>query len=196
MNRSERKSGIFVAPGDLLGVIEEFTPGPGTYVEHGTIHSKITGRTLLDMLNKKVSVYPLVRVASVPQIGSMVSGQVLDMKGKKAVLRITQIGQRSLSGFFTGILHISEASAGYVDTMSSVCKTGDIMRAKVISDKNRTFYLSTTEKDLGVIHALCSRCGHSLQQGKRGMQCSRCGNIERRKVSADYGKGAAYEEEK
>ena len=196
MNRSERKSGVFVAPGDLLDVIEEFTPGPGTYVEHGTIYSKITGCTLLDMLNKKVSVHPLVRVASVPQIGSMVSGQVLDMKGKKAVLRITQIGQRSLSGFFTGILHISEASAGYVDTMSSVCKTGDIMRAKVVSDKNRTFHLSTAEKNLGVIQAACSRCGHVLQQGKRGLQCSSCGNIERRKASTDYGKGTTYEEEK
>ena len=191
MTKSERKSGLFVVPGDRLGVIEEFTPGPGTYVENGTIHSKITGRTLLDMLNKKVSVYPLVQAASVPQMGSIVSGQVLDVKSKKAILRISQIEKKSLSGFFTGILHISDVSPSYVDTMFSVCKTGDLMKAKVISNKNRTFYLSTAEKNLGVIYALCSRCGHVLRLGKRGMQCSRCGNVERRKVTPDYGEEAA-----
>ena len=177
-------------PGDRLGVIEEFTPGPGTYVEHGTIHSKITGCALLDMLNKNVSVYPLVQTASVPEIGSIVSGQVLDVRNKKAVLRISQVGKRPLSGFFTGVLHISDVSPSYVDTMYSVCKTGDIMKAKVISDKNRMFYLSTAEKNLGVIYALCSRCGHILGLGKRGMRCSRCGNIERRKVPPDYGEAA------
>ena len=196
MSQSERKSGLFVVPGDRLGVIEEFTPGPGTYVEHGTIHSKITGCTLLDMLNKKVSVYPLVQAASVPQIGSIVFGQVLDVKSKKAVLRISQIEKKSLSGFFSGILHISDVSPSYVETMFSVCKTGDIMKAQVISNKNRTFYLSTAEKNLGVIYALCSRCGHVLQLEERGMRCSRCGNIERRKVAPDYGKGATYEGEK
>lgn len=194
MSQSERKSGLFVVPGDRLGVIEEFTPGPGTYVEQGTIHSKITGRTLLDMLNKKVSVYPLVQAASVPQVGSIVSGQVLDAKSKTAVLRISQIGEKLLSGFFTGILYISDASPNYVDTMFSVCKTGDIMRAKVISNKNRTFYLSTADKNLGVIYALCSKCGHVLQIEKREMRCSRCGNIENRKVPPDYGEDATLKE--
>jgi exosome complex component CSL4 len=74
MNESERKSGLFVVPGDRLGVIEEFTPGPGTYVEDGIIHSEVTGRTLLDMLNKQVSVYPLVQKAAIPQVGNIVTG--------------------------------------------------------------------------------------------------------------------------
>jgi len=189
MSQSERKSGQFVVPGDRLGVIEEFTPGPGTYVEHGTIYSKTTGRTLLDMLNKKVSVYPLTQTVSVPRTGSTVSGQVLEVKSKTAVLRILRVGNKSLSGFFTGALHISDVSPSYVETMFNACKTGDIMRAKVISDKNTTFYLSTAEKNLGVIYAFCSRCGHVLQLRKQGMRCSRCGNIEKRKVTSDYGEG-------
>ena len=72
MITSERKSGLFVVPGDSLGVIEEFTSGPGTYVEDGVIHSKITGCTLLDILNKQVSVYPLIEAATVPLVGSAV----------------------------------------------------------------------------------------------------------------------------
>jgi len=189
MSQSERKSGQFVAPGDRLGVIEEFTPGPGTYVEHGTIHSKITGRTLLDMLNKKVSVYPLIPAVSVPRTGSVVMGQVLDVKSKTAVLRILKVGNRPLSGFFTGVLYISDVSQSYVETMFNACKTGDIMRAKVISEKNRTFHLSTAENNLGVVDAFCSQCGHVLLLRGLRMSCLKCGNIEKRKVTSDYGEG-------
>jgi exosome complex component CSL4 len=188
MNESERKSGLFVVPGDRLGVIEEFTPGPGTYVEDGIIHSEVTGRTLLDMLNRQVSVYPLVQTVNVPKVGSIVTGLVLDVRSKQTVLRIFQIGEKMVSGFFTGMLHISGVSRGYVDSMFDICRPGDIMRAKVISTKNRTFFLSTAEKDLGVVYALCSICGNVLQPGNRGMQCPECGNIEGRKIPPDYGK--------
>ena len=193
MKGTERKSGLFVVPGDRLGVIEEFTPGPGTYVEEGNIHSEVTGCTLLDRLNKQVSVYPLVQTATFPQVGSIVTGQVLDVRNKQAVLRIFQIGEKKLSGFFTGMLHISGVSHTYVDNMYNVCKTGDIMRAKVISTKNRAFFLSTAEKDLGVIYSLCSLCGSELQPGNRGMGCIKCGTIERRKITPDYGKNITRE---
>ncbi|MFQ6064493.1 MAG: exosome complex RNA-binding protein Csl4 [Candidatus Bathyarchaeia archaeon] len=187
MNPSERESGQFVVPGTRLGVIEEFMPGPGTYVERGTIYSKATGRALLDMLNKKVSVYPLVHVVSVPRVGSTVVGQVSDVRSKNAVLRVLSIGKRSLSGFFTGILHISDVSPSYIETMYGVCKPGDFMRAKVVSDLNRTYHLSTEDKTLGVIYAFCSRCGHLLQMKREKMQCPKCGKIETRKAAQDYG---------
>lgn len=187
MSQSERKSGLFVVPGDRLGVIEEFSPGSGTYVKNGTIHSKTTGCTLLDRLNKKISVYPLVHGIGVPRIGSVVTGQIMDVKSKTATLRILKLGKRLLSGFFTGLLHIAEASPGYVKTMYEVCKPGDIMRATVISDANRTFYLSTEERNLGVIYAFCSRCGLMLLQKEGDMKCPRCGHVEKRKMASDYG---------
>jgi len=196
MTESERKSGLFVVPGDRLGVIEEFTSGPGTYVEGGTIHSKVTGCTLLDMLNKQVSVYPLVKIATVPQVGSIVTGLVSDVKSKNAVLTIFQVGDKTLSGFFKGMLHISGVSHSYVDNMFNVCKAGDIMRAKVISTENRSFFLSTVDNDLGVIYALCSICGSALQPGNRGLGCSNCGNVERRKTPPDYGKDTTTREVK
>lgn len=76
----------------------------------------------------------------------------------------------------------------YVDSMFDVCKAGDVLRATVISDKNRTFHLSTKEKDLGVVYAFCSQCGYMLEPRRQGMHCSRCGRIERRKTAFDYGK--------
>jgi exosome complex component CSL4 len=193
MITSERKSGLFVVPGDSLGVIEEFTSGPGTYVEDGVIHSKITGCTLLDILNKQVSVYPLIEAATVPLVGSVVIGVVSEVKSKNAVLNIFQIGDKPLSGFFKGLLHISGVSHGYVDNMFNVCKSGDIMKARVISTANRSFFLSTADKDLGVTHSLCSLCGSDLEPENRGLTCVKCGNIERRKISPDYGKDTTRE---
>lgn len=194
MKESERKSGLFVVPGTQLGVIEEFTPGPGTYVEDGTIHSQVTGCTLLDMLNRQVSVYPLVPTANVPQVGDVVTCLVLEVRSKNAILRIFKIGDKMLSGFFTGLLHISGVSHGYVDNMFNVCKVGDIMTAKVISTKNRSFFLSTADKDLGVLQSLCSICGSLLEPKNRGLSCSNCGNFEGRKLSPNYGKEVPNEE--
>jgi exosome complex component CSL4 len=73
--------------------------------------------------------------------------------------------------------------------MYEVCKAGDILRAKVISDKNRVLHLTTNDKDLGVVYAFCSRCGQSLAQKRFIMRCPECGNTERRKTASDYDKG-------
>ena len=195
MTESERKSGLFVVPGARLGVIEEFTSGPGTYVKDGIIHAQITGRTLLDMLNRQVSVYPIVEAAIIPQVGSVVTGMATDVRNKNAILRIFKIGDKKLSGFFNGALHISGVSHGYVDNMYDVCKSGDIVRAKVISTANRSIFLSTADRDLGVIQALCSMCGNVLEPANRGMGCPKCGNFERRKITPDYGKDKSLEGE-
>jgi len=186
VGESGRKSGQFVVPGDRLGVIEEFMAGLGTYVEAGVIHSKITGHTLLDKLNRKVSVYPLTREVSVPKVGSVVEGQVSEVQSKSATLRISKIGRKLLSGNFTGILHISDVSPDYVEIMYDVCKPSDVLRAKVISTMNRTHHLSTSEKNLGVVYAFCSQCGHLLTLTKQGLRCPKCGRIEKRKIASDY----------
>jgi exosome complex component CSL4 len=188
--QAKRKSGAFVSPGDRLGVIEEFSPGPGTYVEQGVIYAKATGRTLIDLLNKQVSVYPVVRSASSPKAGSIVIGQVQQTQNQTATVRIFKIGEKILSGPFIGVLHISDASPVYVDSMFDVCKAGDIVRAKVVSEANRMYHLSTAvDRNLGVIFAYCSNCGYVLQWRRSRMRCPNCGRIENRKVASDYGKG-------
>jgi len=186
---SKRKSGKFVSPGERLGVIEEFIPDAGTYVKDGVIYSKVVGRSLLDLPNKRVSVYPLVHGAIVPKIESIVLGQVSSVKTQNAVVRIFQIDKKQLSSFFASILHISDVQLRYVESMFNVCRPGDILRAKVISEKNQIYHLSTKDKNLGVVYAFCSRCGHILELRRQGMHCPRCGKIEKRKTAPEYGKG-------
>lgn len=186
-SRSKRQSGQFIVPGDQLGVIEEFTPGQGTYVEYGKIYAKVSGRTLLDLQNKTVSIYPLVRGVRVPRVGNIVTGQISNLQNKTAIIRIFKIGKEQLSGVFSGLLYISDISTSYVESIYDACKPGDIIRAKVISEKNRIYHLSTIDKNLGILYAFCSQCGNMLQQKRFKMYCPNCGHVERRRTAVDYG---------
>jgi len=184
-----KKSGQFVVPGEKLGVIEEFISSSGTYVREGFIFSKVAGRILMDLMNKSVSVYPLARSISMPRVGDIVTGSVVSVQDSTSAIRIFRLGMKPSSGFSGGVLHVSDASLSYVDSMFDVCKLGDILQAKVVSDKNGTYHLSTKDEKLGVIYAFCSKCGSILARKKARMVCEDCGNIEKRKAASDYGKG-------
>jgi exosome complex component CSL4 len=184
----EQKSGHLVMPGERLGVIEEFIPDSGTYVKDGVIYSKIIGRSLLDLQNRRVSVYPVTEGAVVPKVGTVIIGQIGNAQSDNVLVRIFRIGKKKLTGNFGGILHVSDVSDRYVDSMSDVCKPGDIVRAKVISEKNKIFHLSTNDKNLGIVHAFCSRDATLLEQQQYDLKCPKCGNVERRKIAPDYGK--------
>jgi exosome complex component CSL4 len=186
---SDQRSKQLVVPGERLGVIEEFTPDAGTYARDGVIHSKVVGQVLVDLAQKRVSVQRLAQGTNVPKIGSIVMGQVSNVQTQNAGVRIFNVDGKELSGGFSSVLHVSDVQMRFVDSMYDVCKPGDIMRGKVISEKNRTFHLSTKDKDLGVVYAFCSNCGHLLEPKRQGMRCSRCGRIEERKTAYDYGKG-------
>jgi len=185
----EQKTGQLVLPGERLGVIEEFVPDAGTFVKDGVIYSKVVGRALLDLATRRVSVHQVGRQALIPQVGSIVMGQVAGGQSDSVNVRIFQIGDKQISSVFVGVLHVSDADIRYVDSMHDVCKAGDIVRARVISDKNQVYHLSTKDRDLGVIYAFCSNCGGTLEPRRQGMHCPKCGRIEERKTTEDYGKG-------
>jgi exosome complex component CSL4 len=184
----EQKSGHLVLPGERLGVIEEFIPDSGTFVKDGVIFSKIVGRSLMDLQTRRVSVYPVVDRVVVPKVSTVVIGQIGNAQSDNVLVKIFRIGNKTLSGNFGGILHVSDVSDRYVDQMSDVCKPGDIVRAKVISDKNQIYHLSTNDKGLGVLYGFCSRCGTLLEQHGYDLKCPKDGNVETRKMAPDYGK--------
>jgi exosome complex component CSL4 len=188
MKSPEQKSGHLVVPGERLGVIEEFIPDAGTYVKDGVIYSKVVGRSLMDLQTRRVSVYPAAEGVVVPKVGSIVIGQIGNAQSDNVLVKIFQVGKKKVSGNFGGILHVSDVSDRYVDQMSDVVKPGDIVRAKVISDKNQAYHLSTNDKGLGIIDAFCSRCSTLLEQQGYDLKCPKDGNVERRKIAPDYGK--------
>ena len=190
LKKQEHKSGKLVVPGERLGVIEEFIPDYGTFVKEGIIFSKIIGRALIDLISKKVSVYPLTKNPISPKMSSVIVGQVGNAQTDNVIVRIFKVGSKAISGVFTGIFHISDVQERYVKSMSDVCKPGDVLRAKVISIKNKAYHLSTKDSGLGVLYAFCSRCSHLLEPKRYNMRCPNCGNIERRKFAMDYAKEA------
>lgn len=175
-------------PGERLGVIEEFIPDSGTYTKDGVIYSKIVGRSLVDLQNRRVSVYPVAPSAVVPKVGTVVIGQIGNAQSDNVLVKIFRIGKKQLTGNFGGILHVSDVSDRYIDQMSDAVKPGDMVRAKVISEKNQIFHLSTNDRNLGIIYAFCSRDGTLLNQDRYDLKCPKCGNVERRKIAPDYGK--------
>ncbi|MCL1965901.1 MAG: exosome complex RNA-binding protein Csl4 [Candidatus Bathyarchaeota archaeon] len=187
LKQPEQKSGHIVLPGERLGVIEEFIPDSGTYVQDSVIYSKIVGHTLMDLLNKRVSVYPLVNSPITPKTGTIVLGQVGNAQTDNALVRIFKVGNKKISGVFGGIIHISDVSDRYITSMNEVCKTGDIIRAKVLSEKNQVFHLATQDRNLGVLYAFCSRCSTLTNLDRYDLRCPKCGNIEKRKIAIDYG---------
>ena len=181
------KSGEFVVPGNKLGVIEEFIPSLGTYVEEGVIYSRIIGRILFDYANRKVTVYPSKHMIRVPVLGSIVTGKVKNIQRSMLNINIFRVEKKMLTGSFTGLLHVSDIRQRYTEKTFDEFAVGDIVRAKVISDLNRVYHLSTKEPDLGIILGFCLKCGQPHYIYKRMLKCSECGKIEKRKIAIPYG---------
>jgi len=175
-----------VLPGDKLGVIEQYLPGTGTYEKEGTIYAYFTGNARIDLKNKRVTVVPTTKVAPLPKEGTTVIASVIHTTEKMATVNIWKINDRPIVTPFTAMLHISSSSPRYERNMSDVCKSGDIIRARVI-EINRIPQLTTAGRGLGVIKAFCSRCGATLEFKNRRLQCASCGNLERRRLAEDYG---------
>lgn len=178
----------FVVPGERLGVIEEFVPGHGTYEEDGTIYSEAIGLAKIDTINKTVEIQRKTKKPLIPEENSTVISVVTSTQDKLAQVSILEIDQLRVGTPFSGILHISSSSPRYERTMREVCKTGDIVRARIVSTKNRVPQLTTIGRGLGVVKAYCSQCGQPLVQRNHLLQCPSCGRVERRKMSEDYGR--------
>lgn len=175
-------------PGEKLAIIEELLPGPGTFIENGEIYSKTIGYAITDFDNKLVSIYPRKRRPIFPRKGSTIIGEVSNTQDKTAQVRILIVDGDPVPGEFTGIIHISTVSSRYIRSMYEALIPGDIIRAKVISNQNSTAHLSTIGRSLGVIKALCLRCGNPLIRRGKLLRCPVCSNKEERKISLDYGK--------
>ena len=187
MISKNKKFNKFVTPGDRLGVIEEFLPGSGTYVDDGNIYSLTTGQIVIDMQKREVSVRPSVHIPVILKTGDIIIGQMASVAERNGTVRIFQKYEEPIYNI-SGVMHVSDVSKDYVKTMSDAFKIGDIVRAKIISTANREFHLSTQDDDLGVIQALCQHCGHQIVKQNNQLQCSYCKRPAQRKFTINYEK--------
>jgi len=178
--------GQFVVPGEKLGVVEEFNPGPGTVDVNGTVYASQTGKAAVDKNRRIVTVKTLAGPPVVPEEGSTIIGIVEKNQEKMAIVQIIQVDGKRVELPFTGMLHISSASPRFEREMGDVCKPVDIIRAKVIDTSTRIPKLTTAGPGLGVIKAYCSKCGGELILSGHILRCSICRNVERRRLASDF----------
>jgi len=184
-----------VLPGEALGVIEEYNPGPGTYVDHhGVIRASISGVLRLDRSSRTLLVTPKTRAfASLPQYGDVVLGVITNIRPDLVVVEIhakvslSPSGPRILSEFkgrLTGAIPISHVAEERIKDVHDYFRVGDIILARTLNSAN-PYTLTTKEPPLGVVYAECARCGAPLKPlSNKAMKCPVCGNVESRKVSA------------
>jgi exosome complex component CSL4 len=188
LNEKTREEGAkFVFPGERLGVIEEFLPGRGTYVEEGNIYSSTLGYLRLDKVRKEAQIQSKARTPLTPRPGDVVIGRVTSVQDKTMSIKMFQINDKVMQNEFVGVMHISNVSRSYVKSLSNVFKFGDLIRARVISTLNNEYHLTTQENNLGVLLSACSQCGSQLVLKNRRLRCPSCQKGEQSVIAADYG---------
>ncbi len=178
-----------VLPGDDICIIEEFMPGIGSFSKNGVVRAAWIGVTAADLNTRTVHVKPVHKFPQLPERNSVVIGVVVLVKDEYAVIKIFEDlkGNRYLNGF-TGVLHISQASDTHVKDLYEVIRVGDVVKAKVLNN-NPPYNITIREPKLGVVLAFCGNCGSVLRKaGSNMLKCPKCGRMEKRKLSLDYGR--------
>ena len=104
-------------------------------------------------------------------------------------MSVKYINGQSVTPSYSSIMHISHATRSYLDSMFDALKEGDIIRGQIMDAHTLPIQFTTTYNELGVIYALCSKCGERLRYLRRGtLKCDNCDNVEPRKVAEDYGR--------
>ena len=179
-------SSSIATPGDLLGVIEEFTPDVGAYEETGRVYSALVGEVVKDMDERRVSVLSAKQGPLMPRRGDVILGVVTGVRKDVAEVDVYQVeGLRPFTSPFKAVLHVSEVDVRFVDRILNALWPGDVVRAKVIAFKD-PYPLSFKERGLGVLLAFCSGCRHPLLLKAGRLTCPACGSQEQRKVSSNY----------
>lgn len=182
-----KKDKKIVMPGEVLGTSEEFLAGEGTYEESGKIFSSILGELDLD----KNEMMAMVRPVNPPvklKMNDVVLANVQDIKSGIVLVNVIRLegNSREITGETSGSIHVSKISEGYTSDVWREFRIGDLVRAKVISNKP-SLQLATDRSNLGVLLALCTKCRMTLIKKEGTLFCENCQRSELRNMAPDYG---------
>jgi exosome complex component CSL4 len=184
------ESGDFVMPGDVLGVSEQFLPNEWTYDDGSCIKAAILGNVSIDNKSKMISIIPKSGKPALLKIGDTVYGQVSDVRGQRAVIDIQGMKNcdRQLALSYMGAIHISQVKNGYLEKLHDAFRIGDIIEARITKIMGDNLDLNTTDKEGGVIKAMCTTCRAfmKLTNKKYELYCEVCNRKEKRKISFNY----------
>ncbi|GAM19228.1 hypothetical protein SAMD00019534_024030 [Acytostelium subglobosum LB1] len=176
------ESSTIVTPGQRLCRESEYIASEGTYIHKGAIYSSVLGFSHVikrhqsseqddqtkdkddivastnenDLKKDYIVVMKEKDPGVVPDIGSVVTAQVLRNNPRLASVAILCVGTKALKETFNGIIRVQDVRATEIDKVEiyKSFRPGDIVVAQVISlGDSRSYYLSTAKNELGVVFA-------------------------------------------
>jgi exosome complex component CSL4 len=181
----EKISRRIVLPGDSLATQEEFEAGFGSVVLGDNVVATRIGEVSPDMGNRIMIVKPARQyLAKLPEIGDYIVGTVQSAASSIAQVRIDAINDVPSSKDLSGMLSMRDDKHR---RSSSPMKSGDVIRAKVISTTNSIYHLSLDDPRCGVLYTVCSFCGgRVIALGRGAVKCTECGSVDDRLLSEDF----------
>ncbi|KAF7562110.1 hypothetical protein G7046_g2036 [Stylonectria norvegica] len=194
-------------PGNVLGPLSKYAPGPGTHVYDGNVVSSLMGRVAVTApvkpvgpakrLNKLTApVTEELAIVSVarhghkrevlPDVNNVVLARVVRLMPKQAIVVIQQVGETVLQTEWQGVIRVQDVRATEKDKTKiyESFKPGDIVRAQVISlGDQANYYLSTASNELGVIMATSETGNDMLPISWKEYKDPETGISEPRKVA-------------
>jgi exosome complex component CSL4 len=176
-----------VLPGDKLAVSEEYLPGSHVYDDSGLLRALSVGTVMKDLKKREISVAPAAQTKLL-NVGDYVTGQVETAATSNASVAIYYVNGKQTDKGFGGMLMLRSGRRERGARAGPPAKLGDVVRCRVFSLLNGIVHLSIDDDRTGVIFALCGNCGKPLQKGGNRAKCVECGNVEERKLAADFGR--------
>ncbi|CAG8587458.1 1948_t:CDS:2 [Cetraspora pellucida] len=181
----------YVTPGRRLCFSEGVTAGPGAYERGEYIYASVVGvvQELAPAAEGEPRIVTVTREkiqSAVPDVGSIITGKVIRMTTKEAVVSIMIVGTMPCKEDFQGIIRSQDVRATEKDKVKiyNSFRLGDIIRAEVISlGDARSYYLSTAKNELGVIYAQSVAGAVMIPISWQEMQCTKTKAIEPRKCA-------------
>ena len=185
------KNGDFVLPGDVITDSDRYKAGAGTINDNGTIKALLAGYVRINPIKKEVSVKPIREPVPIKK-DDVVLGEVFSVSNTIANIKIYFVYHnkqlKALTRPYSGTLHTSQIGFR-VQKLSDYLKTGDIILAKVLLDRELPYPLTASRREYGVVAAYCGACGGemAIKDPKNDtVVCLKCGRIEKRKLSKYY----------
>ncbi|OLS19529.1 MAG: Exosome complex component Csl4 [Candidatus Heimdallarchaeota archaeon LC_3] len=183
-----------VTPGEVLGVIEEFSPGENCFEIDGQVISETLGKFKQDK-DHLVNIIPCKEAFS-PKEGAFALGYVTELRKQIANVTLThfKFGKKnslqSIKFTIHAIIHISNVSDRFIRAIHDGVRPGDYILCKVISTSPDYRVSLFGSRDLGVISATCYSCGQEVNHVlKRNLlRCKNCGATQNRVLSSYFGK--------
>lgn len=184
---------VYTTPGEVLGSLADYAPGPGTYAWGGNVLSSVVGLQHIvpsppDAPDQKptIEVHREKEQGAVPGPGAVVTAKIRKVQPRQAIADILCVGTRAVKEKFRGLVRQQDVRTTEIDKvdMHLSFRPGDIIKAEVLSlGDARAYFLSTAKNELGVVSATGDAGAQMVPISWQEMQCPVTFQKEFRKVA-------------